>query len=377
MSFWVLSALRTVMTGETDADSPGDEEIMSQLRENFEALMMLLFATGAARTCTSNPSNDANGYFYDAGAGWTDDLHNGRTLLILSGTAIGNMYTIDDTVAASNRIACTGDNLYADGVRSGDSYIILFDVKVNADGHDHDGVNSKYIVGVAPSTIVQSMLKSTTGSVNTGASANLTLPGGTYGFYPQVTGNLGGSYDASIAYQTTGTSYATLIYLSGLGSGHTVSAQQRYVQSSGEIHWVFIQRDKATKAVKAMFEAPDHPCFGNGGDPALVPHPFHGVDMAKDDILVMTLDPSEIRAIRKANPDKNLLDVLATIGVDETATPVWPSQAVTVGLPPDWDDAWLSKRPITPIKVQIPKSADLIHVALDAARAMQSKEGSL
>jgi len=56
------------------------------------------------------------------------------------------MYTIDDTDDANDRLVCTGDNLYADGVRSGDSYKILYDLKNNTDGHNHDGVNSPSVV---------------------------------------------------------------------------------------------------------------------------------------------------------------------------------------------------------------------------------------
>lgn len=144
MSFWNVTALRTLLETETDADSPASEELMSQIRENIEALFLLLFKA-ASGTATSDPPNDSTGYFYDTAANFEDDEHNGRTLLITSGTAKGNIYTIDDTVAASDRVECTGDNLYADGVRSGDSYIILYDL-TNTSGHDHDGVNSSRVV---------------------------------------------------------------------------------------------------------------------------------------------------------------------------------------------------------------------------------------
>ena len=146
MSFWSIAALRTILATETDADSPGSEELLYQIRENIEAILMLAFAVAPASTCTADPSNDALGYFYDTVPAWTDDLHNGRTLLIKSGAAIGNMYTIDNTDDANDRLDCTGDNLYADGVRSGDSYLILYDIKNNQDGHDHDGVNSREAV---------------------------------------------------------------------------------------------------------------------------------------------------------------------------------------------------------------------------------------
>jgi hypothetical protein len=144
MSFWDVTALRTILDTETDADSPGSEELMSQVRENIESIILLLFNV-ASGTATSDPPNDTTGWFIDTAAGFADDEHNGRTLLITSGTAKGNFYTIDDTEAANNRVECAGDNLYSDGVRSGDSYIILYDL-TNSAGHDHNGTNSKAIV---------------------------------------------------------------------------------------------------------------------------------------------------------------------------------------------------------------------------------------
>jgi len=148
--FRAISNLRLVLDTETDADSPTTETTMAALREMIEMLYQVLLAAAAAGTFTADPSNDSNGYAYDSAAGWTDDQHNGRTLLILSGTAKGNFYTIDDTTGgATDRIDCTGDNLYGAGVRSGDDYIILYDIKANTDGHDHDGVNSKRVEGLA------------------------------------------------------------------------------------------------------------------------------------------------------------------------------------------------------------------------------------
>jgi len=76
-------------------------------------------------TATSDPSNDINGYFYDTAGGYTVDEYDTCSLVLLSGTAIGDVFTIDNTAVVANRIDCTGDNLYAAGVRSGDSYRIL------------------------------------------------------------------------------------------------------------------------------------------------------------------------------------------------------------------------------------------------------------
>jgi len=140
MAWWTLSNFRPILTTETDADSGATEELMSQLRENIECLLMLMFGTGVTGSATEDPPNDTTGVLTDSARSWDVDVHNGRTLVITSGLAAGFCYTIDDTTATT--LVCTGDNLYADGVRSGDTYMIFHDIKNNADGHNHDGVNS-------------------------------------------------------------------------------------------------------------------------------------------------------------------------------------------------------------------------------------------
>ena len=128
MSFWTaLSQLRTILATETDYDSPNSEELLEQIRENIEALFMLLLDTGDSGSATSDPPNNTTGVLADTGAAYDADEHNGRTLLIKSGLAIGNLYTIDDTTATT--LVCTGDNLYADGVRSADTYKVMYDLK--------------------------------------------------------------------------------------------------------------------------------------------------------------------------------------------------------------------------------------------------------
>lgn len=139
-----ISVLRAILDTETDSDSPGSEELLSQIRENLESYLMLNYDTGDSGSATEDPPDDATGVLTDSGASYAVDGHNGRTLLITSGNAKGNLYTIDDITATT--IVCTGDNLYSDGVRDEDTYKIFYDVKVNADGHDHDGINSKSAV---------------------------------------------------------------------------------------------------------------------------------------------------------------------------------------------------------------------------------------
>jgi hypothetical protein len=131
-----VTLLRIIQEGETDADSPVSEELMSQIRENWEVLTILVLYTGQSGTATENPAEET---LTDGGAAYGVDEHNGRSLAIIDGNAAGNIYTIDDTTATT--LVCTGDTLLTDGVLSGDAYKIFYDLK-NTDAHDHDGVNS-------------------------------------------------------------------------------------------------------------------------------------------------------------------------------------------------------------------------------------------
>jgi len=222
--------------------------------------------------------------------------------------------------------------------------------------------------------VAQAKLKTTNSSVNTASltPVNLTLPGGEYGFYPKIkmSNAISQEWRAYIMSHTdydtasfTGwTSYVTNISL-GIGtSGQTIYASQRYVTASGEVFWIFILRDKITKQIISMYQAPDHPCMGNGGKPLLIPHPFEGYDKNKYEIIVINPTDEELQKMRlktiqpEDKPDKDLLEIiLEEYKIDETSKPEWPTKKVTVGLPPDWDEAWLKGKEITPIKKTIPK----------------------
>uniref|UniRef100_A0A6H1ZDM9 Uncharacterized protein n=1 Tax=viral metagenome TaxID=1070528 RepID=A0A6H1ZDM9_9ZZZZ len=386
MSFWTaLSQLRTILATETDYDSPNSEELLEQIRENIEALFMLLLDTGDSGSATSDPPNNTTGVLADTGAAYDADEHNGRTLLIKSGLAIGNLYTIDDTTATT--LVCTGDNLYADGVRSADTYKVMYDLKNNTDGIDHDGVNSKMITNainqaaMADRAIGQAELKSTTGSVSTqlAVGTELTLPGGEYGFHPQFKTNNASAvaywgWDATAglgkwgAY-VLGTTYLTTVRLSVSDAAYIAYAQQRYIQASGEVHWIYILRDKLTKIPTGdMYQSPDHPCMGNGNKPKLCPHPFPGYDSKTNEIVVINPTPEEVLEMQRATvektddkPNRDLLQVIAEdYEIDEATEPAWPDVPVTVGLPEDWNEAWLERRRVRPIKMKIPQPEGML-----------------
>lgn len=137
---------------------------------------------------------------------------------------------------------------------------------------------------VANASISQAKLKTTTGAVSTAsAAAYLTLPGGSYGFWPQVKGGvvidsffvaapmsredaLGGAKQLAL-----GTSYNNYILL-GSASGDTLYAQQQYIQASppynlgdGDVPlFSFALLEKGRGKILAMYTAPEAPWHNNG-----------------------------------------------------------------------------------------------------------------
>jgi hypothetical protein len=90
-----------------------------------------------------------------------------------------------------------------------------------------------------------------------------------------------------------------------------------------------------------MWQAPDHPCFGNGGKPLLIPHPFGNYDPEKHEIIVINPPLEEVEEVLKEcevkaedQPDKDFLEVIREhYRIDESTNPPWPKEPVTVGLP--------------------------------------------
>ena len=144
---------------------------------------------------------------------------------------------------------------------------------------------------MATAAVGQGELKTATGEVSTSAAdINLTLPGGTYGFYPQIKTNaLGGLRPVYISNNIPSTSYVTNIFLTAQSG--TSYAQQRYIQASppykiGDTvwgHFLFLLRKISTGDVVSSYQAEDPPWAYNGkvwlpknhvDRISEVPHPF-------------------------------------------------------------------------------------------------------
>ena len=366
MGWFDRDNLRFPLVTETDADSPVSEELMSQIRENFESLVLLLFGAKETGSLTSDPPNDTTGVLTDSAGGFSTDEHNNRCIIFRDGAAAGNIYQITDTTATT--LVISGTNMYAEGVRSGDSYLIVYNLKTGINtGHNHNGWNSETVTPAA-GTLTQSMLKTSTYEASlagggSGDADNAAVTGGSYCFFPQVKDStgVGGNGSIQIASNFTNTSYATTVYISA-AAGHTLYAQFRYVTSSGDVHWIFVLRDYTTGAIIAQTSAPDHPCFGNGGKPGVVPHPFLSVfeengglyrwvrdpetglitdQKQRMEILVINPSLADVAMIEKncivddeEKPDRSWFESFNDLfEINESKSGDWPDVPVTVGLP--------------------------------------------
>ena len=251
--------------------------------------------------------------------------------------------------------------------------LVAADIRENFRALKEDG-----IVVATDASISQAKLKTSQGSVSSAVAyaVNLTLPGGEYGFYPQVKIETSGNA-CSFALAS---SFPSLTYVTNIGilpgADVTGYAQQRYVTSSGEIFWIFILRvavdytetgadgelvEHKAGDILSMYQAPDHPCFGNGGKPSVVQHPFGSYDPETQEIIVINPTHTEVEKMKKEGergedePDKDLLEVLIeNYDIDEESEPAWPSIPVTVGLPKDYETKAIGSE-ITSIKKVIPR----------------------
>ena len=243
---------------------------------------------------------------------------NGEIRSFRSSTGLGPMYfrVDDDGTANANDAGIIDAMTIANGGNVGigktpGSYALDVNGNVNATAYYGSGANLTGVT-VADNSITTAKLKTATGEVSSAATSVQTLPGGTYGFYPQLkTSN--GSNDARMTMGwgnwdgyggASPTTYTTVMHFYNASGGHTGYAKQLYITASGEDHWLFLLVDKTTKEIISAYSAPDHPAYGNGGDFDKLPHPFGDYDSNTQDIVLIEKD--QAKAIQQEAQEKNM-----------------------------------------------------------------------
>ncbi|MCK5608707.1 hypothetical protein KAR91_42915 [Candidatus Pacearchaeota archaeon] len=210
-------------------------------------------------------------------------------------------------------------------------------IVTNGDAHDHEGGDG--------AVIPQGGLKTAIGSVSaTLTRQHLTLPGGDYGFYPQIKMDSANNaaWDAVISGDDGAafigwSSYKTNISLYTGSAVRTIYAQQRYISASPPYkigdkkwgHFLYLLQNISTKEVIASYEAEDPPYAYNGpsNNPKdsieriqAVPHPFVEYwhkDPALDGLEIVLVDLREYNTKKwkedNAKQGKGLLEDLGHI----------------------------------------------------------------
>ena len=256
------STIRIVIETETDAFSSDNETTYAGIRKLIERLIQWMKGEGSTGSVTTAPPDNTDGYLYDSAASWSDDEHNGRSVVMTSGTAKGKAFKIDDTDGSGSppKLVCqtlagAAVNLVTQGVTVGDDYEIFYDLS-DIVAHTHDGTDAEAVV--LPDNTVQMSIMT---SDDTEQNVSGTSPAAVFTFYMWLPSNVqnltlamrlktnNGSYAAggkivisgtSIAVQgTTQTSYTwrtptANVDVSALaGAGYEVSVQLYSNNASG------------------------------------------------------------------------------------------------------------------------------------------------
>jgi len=174
---------------------------------------------------------------------------------------------------------------------------------------------------IADGTVSRVKLKTATGEVSTSQHMVLaTAPGGEYGFWPVIKGSKA-SVQAMVtvfsphdgnnsgAGSSIPTSYASRIHI-GTDTQSTIYVKQRYITASGIDLWVFLLVDKSTNEIITAWRAPDHPSYGNGGDPEKLSHPFRDYDESKHEMILLDKATSNQLARKSKQTGKSILTLI-------------------------------------------------------------------
>ena len=231
-------------------------------------------------------------------ANWDAGAYAITALRFISDQATGTApLTVASTTKVTNLNADLLDGLH---MSTGASANVIY--QSGADNYLPDG------------TVDTTALKTTLGTAaSAGHDVHIALPGGEYGFYPSIkSSDSGNGCHVAIATGNVNltTSYATQFSILDNAEAATITLQQRYVTASGIDHWIFLSIDKNTKEIISLWEAPDHPSYGNSNNPETFPHPFLSYDSSKDEIILVEKETALALLQEKEQIGEGLLDLI-------------------------------------------------------------------
>lgn len=289
---------------------------------------------------------------------------DGNTISSTAGTDIniiplaGQQIVLDETIVVDAGVVTGATSITSTAFVGDLSGNVTGNVSGSSGSCTGNAATATSATTVSDAGISQSKLKTATGSVSVGTSELIynttysgvvTLPGGEYAFYPQLSMTGTGSGSSGDSYWGVGGdsamcdlanfSAATLLRLyfhvgSRVPGDKYLNATTRYVTSSGEVNWIFILRDKVTKEMKSIWQSPDHPSFGGDKN---TQHPFPCYNSVTEEIVCITLSDEEACDLFGSCSEPISSFIARNLYIDDESTVDWPTKEVTVGLPDGYD----------------------------------------
>ena len=349
-----------ILSSEVDVDSPGKAELFQKIKDNFDYLYSMmggvvelpngsfeidtdaddipdnwtrnLYAGGSAAFDTITPAHGSRAYKFTRtsgagnGGGYLESGYMecspiGVCMIGFSikSSAAGLKNIVKIRYFDKDKVYISDEDVYSStsNPTSWTRYQYSMTIPASAMHYkirliggytDTDVAGDTYFDDVAISNKVvnQAMLKTTTGQVG-GVGGHYYTPGGEYAFMPAFSTDQAGANASFLNGAGPLVGWHSLLYLDN------VWAQCRYVTSSGTEYWVFALYDKQQHKILASYAAPDHPCYGNGGDENAVPHPFPDYydKPLPDDYEIVLLDMVTINELRRrADEEKRIIPML-------------------------------------------------------------------
>jgi len=223
-----------------------------------------------------------------------------------------------------------------------------------------DGSVTEVILG--DSVVAQAKLKTTTHAQSTTSTSWIEklLTYADYGFECMIMkSGTGGNVTFKRSDEnnpcTTGGDYVgESVWIKVVGSV-TGYVRYRYVTASGEVFWIWLLRNKATKKILDADMAPDHCSFGLP-DPSMREQPFPNYDPTKHEIVLINPSKDDLKLLYGRKGARSLLQVfLEDFEVDEISRAQWPKEPVTARiLNDDWFERWITQKTVEIEKKVIP-----------------------